>query len=108
MSEQPVQHVEVLDENFELSLAEVCHACRVRAETIVALVEEGLLEPIGPSPPHWRFTGPSLCRLEIALRLQRDLRLNVPGASLAVELLEEIERLQERLRLLEEQLLAWE
>lgn len=97
MANKRNQSVEVLDESCELSLAELCNACTVRAETIIAMVEEGLLEPRGPSPVEWRFPGPTLRRVEITLRLQQDLRVNLAGAALAVELLEEIERLRNRL-----------
>jgi chaperone modulatory protein CbpM len=94
--------VEVLDESCEIRLAELCQACAVRAETIIAMVEEGLLEPRGSTPVEWRFSGPTLRRVEITLRLQQDLRVNLAGAALAVELLEEIERLQDRLQRLDE------
>jgi len=97
--------VEVLDENFELSLDDLCQACAVRAELIIAMVEEGMIEPCGSSPSDWRFTGPTLRRVEITLRLQRDLHLNLPGAALAVDLLDEIEYLRERLRILDKDLL---
>lgn len=103
MTKKPTLSVEVLDETSELSLAELCQACAVRAETIIAMVEEGLLEPRGPSPGEWRFSGPALRRVEISLHLQRDLRVNLAGTALAIELLEEIERLRERLRRLGEE-----
>lgn len=95
-------NIEVLDNTTELSLAELCRSCSVRAETVIALVEEGLLEPCGKIPTQWTFTGPALRRLQVALRLQQDLRINPPGAALAVELLDEIERLRERLQVLED------
>ncbi len=101
MKMKSTEMIEILDENFEMSLAELCQTCAIRAETIMSMVDEGLLEPRGPVPSQWRFTGPSLRRVERVLHLQQDLRVNLPGAVLAVELLEEIERLQERLRLLE-------
>ena len=46
------------------------------------------------------FTGASLQRTRVALRLLRDLELNLPGAALAVDLLGQIERLQGELRVL--------
>ncbi len=94
--------VEVLDESYEIGLAELCQACAVRTETIISMVEEGLLEPRGSTPVDWRFSGPTLRRVEITLRLQQDLRVNLAGAALAVELLEEIERLRDRLHRLDE------
>lgn len=102
MNDKTIHDIEVLDESLALSLAELCRSCSVRAETVIALVEEGLLEPRGSTPAQWTFSGPALRRLQIALRLQQDLHINPPGAALAVELLDEIERLRERLRVLEE------
>lgn len=93
--------IEVLDDTFELSLAELCQSCSVHADTIIAMVEEGLLEPKGQSPSDWHFTGPALHRVTIAVRLQRDLHINLAGATLALELLEEIEHLHEQLQLLD-------
>ena len=49
----------------------------------------------------WRFTGVSVKRAIKATKLQRDLDLNLPGVALALDLIDEIERLRERLRHLE-------
>lgn len=86
-----------LDEKNTLSLAELSRACSVHAERIMDLVAEGILEPCGRDQLHWRFSGPSLRRARIAVRLQRDLDLNLPGVALALELLEEIEHLRRQL-----------
>jgi chaperone modulatory protein CbpM len=43
-------------------------------------------------------------RARRALRLQRDLDLNLAGAALALDLLDEVEILRERVRVLEYQL----
>ncbi|MGB5260791.1 MAG: chaperone modulator CbpM [Gammaproteobacteria bacterium] len=88
--------VELLDEDMELTLAELCQACSVPAEQIVDLVGEGIIEPLGQSPRHWRFQAISVRRVRCALRLQHDLGVNLAGAALALELLEELERLRMR------------
>ena len=88
----------VLDEQTELTLAELCRACAAQAERIIELVEEGVLEPIGPEPARWRFTAVHLRRARVAVRLQRDLGLNLAGAALALQLLDEVEDLRARLR----------
>ncbi len=91
--------IEVIDENFEFSLADLCKCCTVQAETIIEMVEEGMLSPTGKSPSEWRFSGTAQRHVEITLHLQRDLRVNLPGAALALELMEEIEYLQRKLQL---------
>jgi chaperone modulatory protein CbpM len=88
----------ILEEQTELTLSDLCEACAVHDEQIIALVEVGVLEPQGRDPGHWRFGGASLNRARRTLRLQRDLDIDLVGAALAVELLDEIESLRTRLR----------
>jgi len=91
----------LLDEQTELSLNELCRACSSSAEWVIALVEEGALEPVGHEQSRWRFTGASLRRAHTAMHLQRDLGLNLAGIALALDLLEEMETMRARLRRLE-------
>ncbi len=49
----------------------------------------------------WRFPGVSVRRVRTVVRLQRDLGVNVAGAALAIELLDEINALRARLEALE-------
>ena len=58
------------------------------------MVDEGVLEPRGAVPAQWRFSGGAVTRAQKALKLVRDLRVNWPGAALALDLLEEVERLR--------------
>ncbi len=88
----------ILEEQTGLTISEISQACAVQVETIVELVDEGLLSPIGREPHRWRFTGAHLRRATVAIRLQRDLGVNLAGAALALQLLEELEVLQARLR----------
>ena len=90
----------VLEELNELTLADLSHACAVQADCIVELVEEGLIAPIGREPHRWRFSGVQMRRATVALRLQRDLGINLAGAALALQLLEEVEALLTRLKAL--------
>jgi chaperone modulatory protein CbpM len=88
----------ILDEQVPLTLAELSRACAAQTELIIELVEEGVLAPIGREPQSWRFTGAHLRRARLAVRLQRDLEVNLAGAALALQLLDEIEALRTRLR----------
>lgn len=87
-----------LDDEETLSLAELCRTCAVHADRILDLIDEGILEPKGADPRRWRFSGSNLQRARIAVRLQRDLDINLPGVALALDLLEEIDRLERQLR----------
>lgn len=92
---------EIFEDDIELSLADLCRACRLPAERVFELVEEGIVEPHGRDPVHWRFQGVSVRRVRCAQRLQRDLGVNIAGAALALDLLEELDRLRARVRRLE-------
>lgn len=88
----------ILEEQTQLTLDDLCRACAVHEARIIELVDVGVLEPLGREPDHWRFGGASLYRARTALRLQRDLDIDLAGAALALELLDEIESLRTRLR----------
>jgi chaperone modulatory protein CbpM len=91
----------ILEDQTELSLDDLSRACAAHAERIIELVDEGLLTPAGTAPGEWRFTGVHLHRARVALRLKNDLGVNLAGAALALELLEELHSLRERLQRLE-------
>ncbi len=98
--DQSTPPVEVIDEQRTFTMAELCRACGVEAELIEAMLEQGILEPTGRRGRHWCFPASSLRRTRITLRLQRDLGVNLAGAALALELLERIEALEARLRVM--------
>ena len=89
---------DLLDEEMDLTLADLCHACRLPAERVYELVEEGIVEPMGRDPVRWRFQGVSVRRVRCAIRLERDLGVNLAGAALALDLLEELESLRARVQ----------
>lgn len=89
---------QVVEEEVQMSLAELCRASSAERELVLQLVEHGVIEPMGDVPQAWVFSGSSLQRTRTALRLLRDLELNLPGAALAVDLLEQIAQLQQQLR----------
>lgn len=84
----------LLDDSVEFSLAELCSACSVSEELVVEIVAEGIVEPSGADRAHWRFSGLAVTRVHRVLRLQHEFDVNLPGAALALELLEELDRLR--------------
>ena len=90
----------ILDETSCFTLDELSAACSVRTEYIIELIEEGIVEPMDPRRERqaWTFSGSSLLRARKARRLQRDLGINLAGAALVLELMEELDRLRERVR----------
>jgi chaperone modulatory protein CbpM len=88
---------ELLDETTEITLAELTRTCRVHAEWVTELVQEGVIEPSGRGT-QWRFASTSIVRIERARRLQRDLGVNLAGIALALQLIDRIDALEARLR----------
>lgn len=87
----------LLDEQTELTLNDLCRACSSSADWIIELVDEGVLEPVIYQQTQWRFSGSSLQKARTAMRLQRDLGINLAGVALALDLLDEIETLHTHL-----------
>lgn len=92
---------EIFEDDIELSFADLCRACRLPAERVLEFVEEGIVEAVGHDATQWRFQRVSVKRVRCALHLKRDLGVNTAGAALALDLLEELERLRARLRQLD-------
>lgn len=90
----------ILDEQSRLTLLEVSRACAVHAEKIIELVEEGVLAPI-EGESELCFSGVHMRRARVAIRLQSDLGVNLAGAALALQLLDELETLRSRIRAME-------
>jgi chaperone modulatory protein CbpM len=88
----------VIDETTEITLDDLVSYCHVRREKVVELVAEGIIEPVGRAEPQWRFGGPALRRARKAVRLERDLEINLNAVALILDLLDEIETLKARTR----------
>ena len=91
----------LLDEHTALSLTEFSRACHTSSDWVIELVDEGVLDPVGTGPGHWRFSGASLKKAHTAGRLQQDFDINLSGVALVLELIEEVEALRQRLCRLE-------
>ncbi len=90
--------VVIVEEQLAFSFTALCRACGTDAAQLQALVDEGLLAPIGRGPEDWQFSGNALPRARQVLRLAHDLDLGLSGAAIVMELLAEIESLRARLR----------
>jgi chaperone modulatory protein CbpM len=87
----------LFDESAVLSLEDLSKMCAVDEQRIVQYVEEGVLNVVGVRT-EWHFSGAALRRARMAVRLERDLELNLAGVALALDLLEELERLRQQLK----------
>jgi chaperone modulatory protein CbpM len=85
-----VFHGTVIDDEDGLTLEELGRLCRLQQEAVIAMVDEGILEPEGERPGTWRFSGTCVAHARVAVRLQRDLGVNLAGAAVILELLERL------------------
>ena len=93
--EDPLSGV-ILDETLTLSLSELCEYCGVEESLVIEMVREGIAEPLDEASERWQFSGVAVGRIRVAHRLTRDLQVNLAGAALALELLDEIDMLKAR------------
>lgn len=80
-----------------LSLTELCRLSDAPADWVIELVEEGILDPVGPNRSSWRFESTSVTTLRRVRRLQADLRLNLAGVAVVLILADENAQLKRRL-----------
>jgi len=102
-SDQRIEGI-LLDERIALTLAEMTRLCGMSGRTVHLMVTEGVLRPKGEGPQDWRFSALEIRRARRAARLRRDLEVNLAGAALALDLLDELDRLRARVRVLEHRL----
>lgn len=89
---------EVLAEDDWLRIDEICVRLSVEQHWITELVEIGVLDPRGGAEPSaWLFPRRELPRVLAMSRLVSDLGVNLTGAAIIVELVEERRRLLARL-----------
>jgi len=97
-SEEDAPPTGIFEEYAILSVEDLSRICAVDERHIVELVEEGVLSVVDAGTAEWRFTGAALRRARLALRLERDLEINLAGVALALELIEELEQLRRQMR----------
>ena len=85
---------DVLDATTLISFDELCRASGVDVTWVEEMIAHGVVSPTADGP---RYTALSITRIRKARRLEQDFSLNAPGVALAIDLLDEIERLRARL-----------
>lgn len=85
--------VEFDDPEGSFTLREICERGECHAEFVIKLVSHGVIEPVRDTPDarDWAFDLRALARLRKAQRLQRDLKINLPGLAVSLDLLDEVQ-----------------
>ena len=78
-----------------LTLTEVSQCIHLSAETVITIVDHGIVEPNGARPQEWLFEQDMLDTLRRAKRLQQDLELDWEAIALALNLIEEVQALRQ-------------
>ena len=95
-SDEPALTGTIVDQSTTLSIKDLSRICNVEERHIVEFVEEGVLSVVEVRS-EWHFTGDALRRARLAVRLERDLELNLAGVALALDLIEELQQLRREL-----------
>jgi chaperone modulatory protein CbpM len=97
-----------MEAQSELSFEELCEVCHVTHEFIRELIEYGAIEPKGMSIGVWRFNPDHMRKIQIIKRLHEDLEVNLPGAALAMDLMDQMEQMRAQLELLEKHVFRYQ
>ena len=93
----------VVNDDETITLGELCQCCALPAEQVITMIEQGIIEPLETraSGANRQFPAQSVLRVQKTVRLQRDLGVNLAGAALALDLLDEIKSLRQLVAALE-------
>lgn len=92
-------------EELILTPEQLCEIFGIEPAELRDLVAYDILIPSGSAPHEWLFDMVQLKRMRTAMRLQRDLELNLAGVALVLQMLEEMEELRAQTALLHQHLL---
>ncbi len=84
-----------------LTLDELCQICQISTDIIHDLVAYGIIHPTHINHSEWMFDLTELQKIKTALRLQRDLEINLAGVALVLDLLDELRELRQQAEILE-------
>lgn len=83
-----------VEENFSLTINEVCHSLGIEKKWVFEIIDEGIVYPLSSKNSQPIFDQKAITRLKTSLNLQRDLGINISGIALVLDLLDEIETIK--------------
>ncbi|KTD74691.1 chaperone modulator CbpM [Legionella waltersii] len=90
----------VIEETTTYTFVEICQKYQIPEELLIEMIEQGFFPEQSTNPNELKVNQKSLQRIESAFRLHRDLGINLPGVTLALDLLDEIEKMRKELDIL--------
>jgi chaperone modulatory protein CbpM len=89
---------------LQISFPDLCELTELPSTTVIEIVEQGIIEPVGEGPDSWSFSTQMIVVTKKAQRLHRDLGIDWSGIGLALTLLDEVEKLRAENKCLQRQL----
>ena len=86
------------------SIKELCIVTALSSQTIIEIVDHGIVDPQGSDPETWLFNTQMISVTKKACRLHDDLEIDWSGIALAISLLEELEQVRDENQQLRAQL----
>lgn len=90
-----------MDEQYSISFTEACQKYHIAEEILLEMIEHGLFDPETKDIKQCRIDYTIVQRIRTAHRLYTDLGVNVAGAVLVLELLDELHSIQKELDILQ-------
>lgn len=90
----------LVEESKTYSFVELCHQYPIPKDMLVELIEQGLLSKTPEHIEDLLLNQTEVRRIQAAFRLHQDLGINMAGVTLAMELLDEMEKMQQELDIL--------
>lgn len=81
-----------------LTMRELCEICGISSDFMHDLVTYEIIHPVDAAPE--TFDLAQLQRVKTVLRLQRDLEINLAGAAVVLDLLDQLEELRAQMELI--------
>jgi chaperone modulatory protein CbpM len=88
-------------QDTSLSLGELCEICNISPDILNDFIAYEIIHPKHPDRDQWMFDLAELKRVKRALRLQRELELNLTAVAVVLDLLDQIEELRDRAEFLQ-------
>ncbi len=76
----------------------ICSYHDINEEMLSDMVSWGIATPYGTAPNRWLFSQNDYERIGCATRFNKDLDINIPGAAMVLELLEELDKVRIEIR----------
>ncbi len=90
----------LMDEGTKISFVDICQKCNISEQILLEMIEHGLLHHEVHYSKKIHVDPKTFLRIQSASRLHQDLGINIPGVVLALELLDELEKITSELDIL--------